>query len=165
MTRQTRSHACQTISKLFPNFLTMTDAPSERQKVGYTDFKTFFFSALMTSIHCSALTAAGRKKARGSPYLPHGPKLFARHLARRRGIPRTSRCKKECCCPCEGTVYEVRSCPTRCLYWVTVMCLPAAKSSISRAFKSIRRRAQTVSMGFKSPLQGGKRTECMPFLR
>ena len=63
-------------SKLFPNFLTMTDAPSERQKVGYTDFETFFFSASMRSIHCSALTAAGRKKARGSPYLPHGPKLM-----------------------------------------------------------------------------------------
>ena len=45
------------------------------------------------------------------------------------------------------------------------MCLPACNSSISRAFKSIRKRAQTVSIGFRSPLQGGKLTDCRPFLR
>ena len=134
--------------------------------MGTAAWRDFICAASKRPIHCSALTAADTRNClRAWNHFPHGPKRFARHCARRRGIPRTSRCKKEYSCPSVGTVYEVSSCATRCRYWVTVLCLPACKSSISRLFKSARKRAQTASIGFESPLQGGKRTDCMPFLR
>ena len=103
--------------------------------MGTATLQYFPFAASRRPIHCSALTAADtRKLLRAWNYFPHGPKRFARHFVRRRGIPRTSRCKKEYSCPSIGTVYEASSCPTRCRYWVTVLCLPACKSSISRLF-------------------------------
>ena len=105
--------------------------------MGTATSRDFIRAASKRPIHCSALTAADtRFFLRAWSHFPHGPKRFARHFARRRGIPRTSRCKKEYSCPSVGTVYEVSSCATRCRYWVTVLCLPACKSSISRLFKS-----------------------------
>ena len=140
-------------TKLSPNFLTLPENLRRGQIVGDTSSQHFSQSTSSKYVHCSALivTDVGRNMG-GGLHLPHGPKLLARQLAKRRGIPRNSRCKKEYGCPWDGTVYEVSSCPTRCLYWVTVMYLPACKSSISRALKSIRKRAQTVSIGFRSPV-------------
>ena len=73
--------------------------------------------------------------------------------------------QKESVGPGAGTAYEFRSCATRCLYCAAVTCLPTRRSSISRMLKSRRRRADTVLMGFKSPLHGGNRTDCKPCLR
>ena len=140
-------------TKLSPNFLTLPENLRRGQIVGDTSSQHFSQSTSSKYVHCSVfiVTDVGRNMG-GGLHLPHGPKLLARQLAKRRGIPRNSRCKKEYGCPWDGTVYEVSSCPTRCLYWVTVMYLPACKSSISRALKSIRKRAQTVSIGFRSPV-------------
>lgn len=112
----------------------------------------------MWNICGSALTAPVRVLTAMQLHLPHGPNPFARHLAMRRGIPRTSRCKYEKDSPGKSTEYEFSSCPARCLNCVAEICLPTCKSSISRRVRSRRKRAQTVSMGFKSPLHGGNQT-------
>ena len=43
-------------SKLFPNFLTVTDAPSERQKVGNTDFETSSYLPIYQPTYLTYLT-------------------------------------------------------------------------------------------------------------
>ena len=126
-----------------PNILTLTEGPVGVKQLGTTTSQYFIHSAPKRPIHCSALIAVGaRKLLRAWDHFPHGPKRFVWHFARRRGIPRTSLCKNEYSCPSIGTVYEVSICPTRCRYWVTVMCLLACKSSISRLFKSARKRGK-----------------------
>ena len=91
------------VVKVSPNILTLTDAASRGQKVGDSDFATLFHSVSRRPIHCSALTAVNaRKLLRARNHFPHGPNRFALHFVRRRGIPRTSRCKKECSCPSIG---------------------------------------------------------------
>ena len=88
------------VIKVSPNILTLTDAHSRGQKVGDSDVATFFHSASRRPIHCSALTAVDtRKLLRARNHFPHGPNRFARHFARRRGIPRTSRCKTKMLLP------------------------------------------------------------------
>ena len=91
------------VIKVSPNILTLTDAASRGQKVGDSDFATLFHSVSRRPIHCSAMIAVNtRKPLRARNLFPHGPNLFALHFVRRRGIPRTSRCKKECSCPSIG---------------------------------------------------------------
>ena len=147
-----------------PNFLTGTEAPSSGQIV-WDKMPQCFLLGAMWNICGSALTAPVRVLTAMQLHLPHGPNPFARHLAMRRGIPRTSRCKYEKDSPGKGTEYEFSRCPARCLNCVAEICLPTCKSSISRRVRSRRKRAQTVSMGFKSPLHGGNLTDCKPCLR
>ena len=64
--------------------------------------------------------------------------------------------------PACGTPYDVRSSEARRLYWQVLKECPACKSAISCTARSRRRRAHTVSIGFKSPLFGGNFTDVMP---
>ena len=83
-----------------------------------------FHSASRRPIHCSALTAVDtRKLLRARNHFPHGPNRFARHFARRRGIPRTSRCKTKMllplhldCFPMKGSREPINN----------IQCLPRA---------------------------------------
>ena len=156
----------KTHTKLSPNFLTLPENLRRGQIVGDTSSQHFSQSTSSKYVHCSALivTDVGRNMG-GGLHLPHGPKLLARQLAKRRGIPRNSRCKKEYGCPWDGTVYEVSSCPTRCLYWVTVMYLPACKSSIARA--QVHTRAYEIQYCVPMNMRNQKllRTSCNNYSR
>ena len=87
-------------TKLSPNFQTLPENLRRGQIVGDTSSQHFSQSTSSKYVHCSALivTDVGRNMG-GGLHLPHSPKLLARQLAKRRGIPRNSRCKKEYGCP------------------------------------------------------------------
>ena len=98
----------------------------------------------------------------GAAHLPQGPYRFALHLVNRRGMPRKRRERYEMDSPACGIPYDIRINEARRLYWQVPTKRPACKSSISCMAKSRRRRAHTVSIGFRSPLFGGNFTDVMP---